>query len=288
MEAQQSLVLALTAIFFNFFQPTWGCVLNTDPTYVRWKQFGTNVIPFVFYSGDYTAAEQSLILQAMAQIKSDMGGCITWTQYTSPPTGGVNYVMISKAGGVGSQSCFTFPGMINLQQGKGQYMAIQGGVNGCLSNVRQVMRLLMSLLGQRFEHNKPNRDAYVNVNTGIATSVSTNYGVYNIYNPTLVLSNPADFDYNSVTLMDQVTFSNTGTPVVTGKTKAINNVGRLSLKDCQCLSFLYSCSVACQDVYSGGPLPTQFTRLSSTSTGTSTSASTTTTPFKFPFDLGRR
>lgn len=71
---------------------------------------------------------------------------------------------------VASPTCYTYPGMIYQQNGLGQYMAIQGGVNGCLSNVRQVMRLLMSLLGQRSEYNKPNRNAFVSVNTGIATS----------------------------------------------------------------------------------------------------------------------
>ena len=37
----------------------------------------------------------------MAQISSDMGGCISWSQLTTPPTSGLNYVIISKNGGPG-------------------------------------------------------------------------------------------------------------------------------------------------------------------------------------------
>lgn len=81
-----------------------------------------------------------------------------------------------------SPSCYTYPGMVYRQNGSGQYMAIQGGVNGCLYNVRQVMRMLVSLLGQRLEFNKPNRDAYVYINTAIATSRSYNRDISNFRN----------------------------------------------------------------------------------------------------------
>ncbi|GAU97396.1 hypothetical protein RvY_08703 [Ramazzottius varieornatus] len=267
-------ILGISTLMSTLYGTT--CVINSDPLFVRWPN---QVIPYILYPGDYSTAEQSLIKSAMSQVTSDMGSCLRFQELTSAPTNRQNFVIISKTGGPGipSKSCFTYPGMINGQNGRGQYMAVQAGPNGCLSSVRQVMRMLMSLAGIRFEHNKPNRDAYITVNTPLATSVATSLGVFTTYDPAKVISNRDDYDYFSVTNLDAATFSQTGAPVISSKTSSqLFNTGRLSLKDCQCLSFLYSCTVTCPNVYGSLPLPTQNT-LSTPATGPTPNSVPTTT-----------
>ncbi|GAU92938.1 hypothetical protein RvY_04949 [Ramazzottius varieornatus] len=108
----------------------------------------------------------------MTQISSNVGNCIQWVNLgqagllsTYPSR---NFAIISRNGGPGTPSptCFSYPGMITQQEGRGQYVAIQAA---CLGNVRNVMRILSYLLGLRPEHNKPNRDSFITVNTAAAT-----------------------------------------------------------------------------------------------------------------------
>ncbi|OQV24988.1 hypothetical protein BV898_01196 [Hypsibius exemplaris] len=253
-------------------------VINTDKDYSRWPN---KIVPFIFTPGDYSTAEQNLILTAMSTISTDMGLCIQWLNLSPSgiPYPNLNFVIISRSGGPGIPSpvCYSYPGMITIQNGLGQHMSIQAS---CMSSVREVMRILSYLIGLRPEHNKPNRGSYITVNTGAATTVAVNAGAFNLLpNTAAILYNPNEFDYNSITMLSPLTYSASGAAVITSTTStAINNIGRLSIRDCQALSFLYSCSITCSDYYGNGALPTQFTRATTLSTSPSSTVSSSSTP----------
>ena len=138
--------------------------------------------------------------------------------------------------------------MAIAQSGTGQDMSIQGGQSGCLSDARHVMRLLASLLGLRSEHNKPNRDQFIAVNQQNVNPQAQPYVPLSIYDQSKVLSNPNDFDMNSISLIDPVTFSTNGAPVIQSRLgNNLVNTGTLSMKDCQALTWFYQCSATCQD-----------------------------------------
>ena len=148
-----------------------------------------------------------------------------------------------------SPTCFAYPGMIVSQNGMGQHMSIQGGQSGCMANVGGVKRLLASLLGLRSEHNKPGRDNFITVFPTNVDVRSELFAPLNQYSPTSVLSNPNDFDYNSITLINPFEYSATGQPVIQSRGTPFFTNGAISLKDCQALSYYYSCPATnqCRD-----------------------------------------
>ncbi|XP_055337495.1 uncharacterized protein LOC129587673 [Paramacrobiotus metropolitanus] len=241
-------------IFVFYFACLNAYVINRDPTFGAWPN---RLVPYVFNPGDYSSNDMLLIQSAMAQISSDTGGCINWQNIGilgNPLYPGQNFVIISKAGGPGAASptCYSYPGMLAAQNGAGQYMSIQPGAGGCMQNKAQIMRLLSYLLELRPEHNKPNRDTFVTTNPSALNIAAASSGVFNrITNESAIIYNSAEFDYNSITLIDPYTYSGTGAPVITSKANfPIYNSGRLSIRDCQALAYIYGCNSAnCQDVY---------------------------------------
>ena len=138
--------------------------------------------------------------------------------------------------------------MIAQQSGQGQAMSIQGGQSGCMNSPRHIMRLLASLTGLRSEHNKPNRDQFVTVSSQNIEPRVQPYVPVNVFDSSKVISNPNDFDYNSITMIDPLEFSGNGAPVIQSRTQAtIINSGSLSMKDCQAITSYYQCSATCQD-----------------------------------------
>ncbi|GAU92937.1 hypothetical protein RvY_04948 [Ramazzottius varieornatus] len=242
-------------LLVEHYQLATGYVLNNDPQYQKWPG---GKIPFYIPPNQYSQAELSMIGQAMQKMKSDTGGCIEFQQLTSPPTpGSMKFVTLTKAGGTTgppSPTCYAFPGMVTAQTGQGQQMSLQGGPSGCMNNPRQVMRLLASLTGLRSEHNKPNRDQFVQVNQQAVDPRAQPYVPLQVFDQSKVLSNPDDFDFNSITLIDQTQFSTNGAPVIQSKSKPIQNSGSLSMKDCQAITQFYGCSATCQDPYGAGGL----------------------------------
>ena len=73
-----------------------------------------------------------------------------------------------------------------------------------------------------------------------------NAGAFTIYNAGTVSINPNDFDYNSITIQDPVTYSMNGAPVLASRNgRPLYNAGRLSIRDCQALSTMYNCRIQC-------------------------------------------
>ncbi|XP_055337686.1 uncharacterized protein LOC129587793 [Paramacrobiotus metropolitanus] len=234
-------------------------VINTDPTYPRWPG---RTIPYYFNPGDYSQAEMTLMQAAMTQISSDMGNQFQFIQRTSSANNGQSFVIISRSGSSTSQTpaqtCVTFPGMVYNQNGVGQYMSMVPGRDGCLLNIRQAMRLFVSLMGLRSEHRKPSRDTFITFDNTVMTPVAQAAGSLAPYNPSQVLSNSATMDYNSITLLDDQTFTTTpGDSIIDANLgQPIFNSGRLSLQDCQALGFLYSiATTVCQNPFLNGNIP---------------------------------
>ncbi|GAU91609.1 hypothetical protein RvY_03834 [Ramazzottius varieornatus] len=249
-------------------------VINSDSQ--RYRTWPNGIVNFILPPNEYNAQEEGVIRQAMQQIQNDMSGCVRFQEVFRPTTPGLRYTVITHNGGlsgVGGQSCYAFPGMVVSQTGQGQFMAMQGGTNGCLASPRQAMRLLVSLLGLRSEHNKPNRDNFIQINQANLNAVAMGNNIFNIYDASKSLSD-SGFDYNSITLPDsQTVYSNNGQPTIVSRTGTpFQNPGRLSPQDCQALRYMYNCNIQCNGESNGSngfttppphlpfsPFPTGFT-----------------------------
>ncbi|GAU91830.1 hypothetical protein RvY_04011 [Ramazzottius varieornatus] len=247
-----SLFFGLWIILTNCYHAE-GYVLNTNPTFAKWPG---NTVPFLI-SPEYSPAEQSTIRLAAAQLQADMGNCIRFVDLTNSgiPTN-THYVIISKSGGPGvpASSCYSFPGMVvspsQPPPSYAQHMAIQNGPGGCLSSTRQVMRFLASVLGLRGEHNKPGRDNFIQINIQNVDRLAPLVGAFNEYDPRTVAFNATDFDYNSISMLDPLSYSRNGAPVIVSRNgRPIFNGGRLSFRDCYALSLMYGCMVQCPTFY---------------------------------------
>ena len=60
-------------------------------------------------------------------------------------------------------TCFTFYGRLLRAAGQGQKMAIHDGQNGCMDSLRDIMKMLINVLGVRNEYNRPDRDDHIKV-----------------------------------------------------------------------------------------------------------------------------
>lgn len=111
------------------------------------------------------------------------------------------------------------------------------GNSGCLASSRHVMRILVGLAQLRSEHKKPGRDQFIAVNPANVESRTQPYNPLNVYDSNKVIHNPQDFDFNSITLIDQTAYSGNGAPVVQSRVRPFLNNGVLSMKDCQAIAF---------------------------------------------------
>ena len=71
-------------------------------------------------------------------------------------------------------------------------------------------------------------------------------GAFNTYDSQSVAFNATDFDYNSVSMLDPMSYSRNGAPVIVSRNgRSIFNAGRLSFRDCYALSIMYGCRIRC-------------------------------------------
>ncbi|OQV25653.1 hypothetical protein BV898_00588 [Hypsibius exemplaris] len=228
-------------------------VLNVDPHLTKWPG---NTVPFILAPG-YSQAESNTIRLAAAQFQADMGNCIRFLDLGNGPVPpNTNYVIVSPTGGPGvpAQTCYSYPGRVltPIEQPTvyGQFMAVLNGPDGCLGSARQVMRFFASVLGLRGEHNKPGRDNFIQIDYNNVSPVGRSAGAFTPYNPSQVFINATDFDYNSITIQDPMTYSTSGMPVIRSLNgRPLYNAGRLSYRDCLALSMVYDCRIQCPTFY---------------------------------------
>ncbi|OQV24990.1 hypothetical protein BV898_01198 [Hypsibius exemplaris] len=255
-------MLEVVAVLLGSVVAGQAYVINIDPAYASWP---SGIVYYTIPPNEYSTAHMNIIKEAMQQLETDLGGsCIKFQEFTRPAPPQGKYVVITHNGGLsgpGGQSCYTFPGMVASQTGQGQYMAMQDGQNGCLRDKKQAMRILASLLGLRSEHNKPARDFAIRMNPQFLDAVGRADNVFSTYDPTRVYAS-LQFDYNSITMIDPITFSNGGFTYTVPNGVFLRNTGRLSLMDCQALQIMYACRThVCTDHFPPFPLATTTSRI---------------------------
>lgn len=224
--------------------------LNRDSRYDRWLDAKRVLYRFdpISYSGD----EKSLIMTAMSQIAADMNKCISFQEYNADTDGGLDNIYISKTLNDGTipATCFTFYGRLLRAAGQGQKMAIHDGPNGCMDNVREVMKILTNVLGLRNEYNRPDRDQHLKIFVEDLQPELRFSNLLNAYNASQVLRS-GPFDYNSITIPRPSQFAIAGKHIFEFPAdKAVPTLAHLSKADCVGLSFMYGCDDSkCVDFY---------------------------------------
>ncbi|GAU88173.1 hypothetical protein RvY_00919-2 [Ramazzottius varieornatus] len=227
--------------------------MNRDPRYSTWPT--PSAIPFLL-DATYTPAERSMIIDALNQVAADMSHCIGFVERGSPV--GADHLYISKTlnTGAADSSCSSFPGRATVQNGRGQKVLMFSGPTGCLGSKRETMKYIVHSLGLRNEYNRPDRDNFIQVFPDNLRPDLKALNVLAKYSLTAVDISTTSFDFNSITIPspDKLAVPNSALFIPNASGVSFGTLARLSLSDCQALSFLYpaSCRVsACADPYSG-------------------------------------
>ncbi|GAU92467.1 hypothetical protein RvY_04544 [Ramazzottius varieornatus] len=248
--------------------------LNRDTRYDRWLD--AKRVLYRFDPISYSGEEKSLIMTAMSQIAADMNKCISFQEYNADSDAGLDNIYISKTLNDGTipATCFTFYGRLLRAAGQGQKMAIHDGPNGCMDNVREVMKILVNVLGLRNEYNRPDRDQHLKVFVENLQPELRFSNLLNPYNASQVLRS-GPFDYHSITIPQPSQYAIAGKHIYEFPAdKAVPTLAHLSKADCAGLSFMYGCDESkCVDFYPEAK-PVEASTEAST-TVTATSAATT-------------
>ncbi|OQV24989.1 hypothetical protein BV898_01197 [Hypsibius exemplaris] len=228
--------------------------VNRDSKYGPWLK-PTEILYRL--ESSYTATEATTIHQAMAQIQSDTGGCINFRNFVPGTDAGTDHIYIGKTlnSGESPPTCLTFPGRVLTQSGHGQKVALFGTTttNGCLNTVRDAMKYLVHVLGLRSEHNRPDRDRFINVFPENISPELQSLDLLKQYNAAQIDYLPIGFDFDSVTIPEPTKYAKNGsllyTPIM--PEQGFGTLPRLSKGDCIGLALQYTgCSLAsCQDPY---------------------------------------
>lgn len=231
-----------------------------------------------FYFGLFAtvvvAAEYSTLSKAMNQISSDMKFCINFTNVVPANVGFVYFA--GSAPPASTPVCSSSHGYMPASVGRGQTAIVfssssftQSGQSGntkgaCLDNPsspRDAMRILANALGLRNEFMRADRDSFMTVAANANSLVASQLQSLNIFDTSKLYTaanaqNQGPFDAQSITMVSgeqfaqdpsKPVFTMKATPTGGGTAKPIGNLARLSIDDCQALSFLYKCGIICDD-----------------------------------------
>ncbi|XP_055351772.1 uncharacterized protein LOC129598053 [Paramacrobiotus metropolitanus] len=281
---------------------------NRDPRAVRTTNTAYGLWPnpqAILYriGAGFTATDTAGIQAAMAQISADMNNCIRFQPYTNVTNAGTDFIQISQTlsspttASVSTATCFSFPGRVVRQAGNGQTLLMVGGVDGCLSSTREIMKYLVNSLGIRNEMNRPDRNGAIQVVADNQLKPGLqNLGITTILPAATTTLLTTNFDYKSITMPAVTKYVNTGNLYsavggaalpTTGNT-APGNLARLSQGDCLGLRILYptTCTAAvapCPDNYGGtGASTANANAATGTGTGTVINGTPGGTPLEPP------
>ncbi|XP_055349334.1 uncharacterized protein LOC129596160 [Paramacrobiotus metropolitanus] len=227
-----------------------GKAINTEPFYLEWPE------PRRIYfdlDSSYTQNERVNIIQAMGQISADTKGCVRFVPYN--PSNQTDFISITPLEDAGSMryGCWSFPGRVFNQNGRGQLLGLTRGPAGCINNQRELMKTLVHVLGFRMVPNRPDRDAYITINYENMAREWRSIDPYRKYSESQVIYRSLPFDFNSITFHVPTKFSRDGTsPVYTinDNSKTAGAQPRLSFWDCVGISAIYKCNPNfCPDAY---------------------------------------
>ncbi|GAU89625.1 hypothetical protein RvY_02155 [Ramazzottius varieornatus] len=210
--------------------------LNTDPRYLRWPD--PSYVPYKI-SSDYTPAEERIIHDSMDQIFYDTLGCVRFALYNSTSDKGKDYVEINPAV---DGTCWSYPGLLP-SNGDGQKLGISSGKYGCTHSKRLVMKTLFHVLGKRSEHNRPDRDDYLDMHLENLDPTFAPFAPFQKYLDSTVYYQGFPYDYNSITHHLPTAYAKPGSTVfsVRDSSKTIGDKPRLSYWDCYAMSMQYQC-----------------------------------------------
>ncbi|GAV04939.1 hypothetical protein RvY_15139, partial [Ramazzottius varieornatus] len=252
--------------------------INIQAGYLRWSTPGA--IPY-YLDTAYTMEEQLQIAAAIRTIISDMRSCIGFT-YTAPtaPVFKVKITPFAEDGKTLEQYCSSAPGFDQAKQTAGkteQRLVLARGPNGCFTGKnRDLMKYFAILLGKRFEHDRGDRNDYIDVSqTALVNDANS---IYRPFTAQEAYWSAFPYDYCSITHNQP---AENGRPAAFTVKKApffIPALSRLSNTDCQLISMLYPSQCdrkKCEPLDCAAQVNTVSASNATSTPGSSTAASTT-------------
>ncbi|GAU90863.1 hypothetical protein RvY_03222-2 [Ramazzottius varieornatus] len=219
----------------------------------------------------------------MGQISVDTKGCVRFVPYSSLNYS--DYISVTPLEDAGTlrYGCWSFPGRVSNQNGRGQFIGVSRGPRGCATNQREIMKVLSHVLGFRMVQNRPDRDKYIKINYENLAAEWRVIDPYRKYLESQVYYRSLPFDYRSITFHPPTKFSRDGMSPVYELLDPSAHIGvqpYLSRWDCVGITTIYGCNPnVCEDPYGDDEIPTRpaFSPPTSSTTPSTTTTTTTTT-----------
>ncbi|GAU88355.1 hypothetical protein RvY_01066 [Ramazzottius varieornatus] len=220
-------------------------VINSDQNYLKWSQ---NTVPY-FIDPSYTASQKAMIQQAVRKVSADLNGCVQFVEVSpSVPTYKIHIAPVDDSPNA-KRGCHSLPGVSRHLVSTGsteQKLILTSGPGGCFDgNIGTIMKYFVLVLGRRNEHQRPDRDNYIEVlHENILPGMEVAYEKYTVNN----VSMPTyPYDYCSITHNDLNDFSTSGSPAFVIKNSAVTSIpklDRLSEYDCKEICNTYECDAS--------------------------------------------
>ncbi|XP_055327172.1 mucin-5AC-like [Paramacrobiotus metropolitanus] len=255
--------------------------VNRNFGYSLWLQ--PRDIPFRLATDaatSYEAAELVIILQAMSQLSSELGQCISFRLYDPLRDLGRDHLYLSKTlnDGLATATCFSFPGRVLRSRGRGQKLILRGGVFGCLDSVRQAAKYLVNVLGLRNEYNRPDRERWITTHPQNIRPELVALELLRPYHERNVETLGTALDLESITMLDVDRYAVPGIRLLSslsGQPIGTSRTGLLSYWDCIGITTMYS-TLGCSPTVCSGLAPVSST--TSTTPASTASPVTDTSP----------
>ncbi|GAU88175.1 hypothetical protein RvY_00920 [Ramazzottius varieornatus] len=183
-----------------------------------------------------------------------MFNCVRFAPFNAVTDSREDHIVISPTLNSGiTSTCSSFPGRVISQNARGQKLIIfGGGPGGCMLTKRDVMAIIIPVLGLRQEYRRPDRDTHIQVFPNNIRSEFRSLDLLKKYDSTMVeFTSP--FDFFSITMPSQSRFVNENSLLYVPRKEGqkIGEFARLSQGDCQGLKKIYpTCArVVCSNPY---------------------------------------
>ncbi|GAU97116.1 hypothetical protein RvY_08469 [Ramazzottius varieornatus] len=242
-QAQEQYGAGLDAIFEPG-SPIEARTLNSDKSFSRWPK--RSRIPYVI-NPRYSPIESSLIRAAINQIMADLNYWVTFAAVKLDSAEFKIHITPLRADNKTFESmCYSFPGMLSSAPRMAasgmteQRLVIARGPTGCLDGtLHSIMKNLIVVLGKRNEHQRGDRDKFIEIYPGNITTDGR--ASYRKYSPSEASWQLFPYDYCSITHQQQSDHALPGTVAfsVLEPPYFIPKLNRLSEYDCRLILILY-------------------------------------------------
>ncbi|XP_055338950.1 mucin-2-like [Paramacrobiotus metropolitanus] len=218
--------------------------INADRDFVKWAD---NTIRY-YLDPSYSPTQQAKIRDAISRVMGDLNGFIRFIEVSpADPSYKLKITPTEYPGIQNNGGCRTFPGVYYpfvASNQKEQRLILTSGGNGCLEgNIGKVMKFFVIVLGRRNEHQRPDRDDFIQVDfTKIQPEWRQAYEKYTSGVNVTLLRYP--YDYCSITHNEMTAYAVAGNNAFTIKSNQISRIprmDRLSEYDCKIICLVYGC-----------------------------------------------